>query len=220
MCELTVPRKSHRHRIYEDYLGRIQRGEIGRQERLVDTAIAAELGVSRMPVREALMQLAHEGYLEGTSRGFTLPSLTHEQIIEFFELRRLLEPRAAATAAQALDPAALAVMRAAVNDVESTLSSGDIMLFFRASEVFRNTWLAAVPNRELRQTIQRYLGQVQSVRMATMRDRPTHEIVVDGQRDLMNAFQRHDAVAAADRMLRFVLQAEESYRQLAPEERA
>ena len=212
-----MPRKSHRRRIYEEYLGRIQRGEIGRQERLVDTAIAAELGVSRMPVREALMQLAHEGYLEGTTRGFTLPSLTHEQVMEFFELRRLLEPRAAATAAQALGTEALAAMRDAVRDAESTLSSGDIMLFFRASEVFRNTWLAAVPNRELRQTILRYLGQVQSVRMATMRDRPTHEIIVEGQRQLLDAFNRRDAVAAADRMLLFVLQAEESYLRLAPE---
>ncbi|MCC5988161.1 MAG: GntR family transcriptional regulator [Pararhodobacter sp.] len=215
-----MPRKSHRRRIYEDYLGRIQRGEIGRQERLVDTAIAAELGVSRMPVREALMQLAHEGYLEGTTRGFTLPSLTHEQVLEFFELRRLLEPRAVATATQALDAGSLAAMRDAVRDAESTLSSGDIMLFFRASEVFRNAWLAAVPNRELRQTIQRYLGQVQSVRMATMRDRPTHEIIVEGQRQLLDAFHRRDAVAAADRMLRFVLQAEESYLRLAPESAA
>lgn len=215
-----MPKKSHRRRIYEDYLGRIQRGEIGREDRLVDTAIAADLGVSRMPVRDALMQLAHEGYLEGTSRGFTLPSLSHEQIMEFFELRRLLEPRAAATAAQNLDRESLAAMQHAVHDAHATLESGDVGLFFRASEIFRNTWLAAVPNRELRQTILRYLGQVQTVRMTTMRDRPTHLIIVAGQQGLFDAFARADAVAAADRMLRFVLQAEERYLSLGNQDAA
>ncbi len=211
-----MPRKSHRRRIYEDYLRRIQHGEISADDRLVDTAIAAELGVSRMPVRDALMQLAHEGYLEGTSRGFTLPSLSHRQIMEFFELRRLLEPQAAASAAQVLDDASLALMRQAVDDSASTLVSDDIGLFFRASEIFRNTWLASVPNRELRQVIQRYLGQVQKVRMTTMRDAVSHRVVVEGQQGLMDAFMRHDALAAADRMLRFVIMAETKYLELKP----
>ncbi|WP_353038913.1 GntR family transcriptional regulator [Mesorhizobium sp. M1300] len=45
-------------------------------QKLVDVDIAARLGISRMPVRDALMQLVHEGYLVGTTRGFTLPTLT------------------------------------------------------------------------------------------------------------------------------------------------
>lgn len=204
-------RQSHRTRIYEDFLGRIHRGELRPDDRLVDTAIAADLGVSRMPVREALMQLVHEGYLEGTSRGFTLPSLDHSQILEVFELRRLLEPHAAASAAQSLDAAALARMQAAVSDAASTLDGGDIGLFFRACEVFRNTWLGAVPNRELRQTILRYIGQVQKVRMITMHGRATQKVIVQGQRDLLEAFDRRDALTASHRMLGFVFQSERSY---------
>lgn len=206
-----MARRSHRSRIYEEFRARLQRGEIGPGDRLVDTVIAAERGVSRMPVREALMQLATEGYLEGTSRGFTLPSLGHAQIMEIFELRRLLEPQAAASAAQSLDAAALAVLETAVRDATATLVSADIETFFRASEVFRNTWLGSVPNRELRQTILRYLAQVQTVRMATMRDPVVHRVIVEGQTGLLEAFRNRDALAAHHRMTRFVLQGEESY---------
>lgn len=209
-----MTRQNHRTRIYQSFRNRIQRGEISPEDRLVDTVIAAELGVSRMPVREALMQLASEGYLEGTTRGFTLPSLSHPQIMEVFVLRRLLEPHAAALAAQSHTEGQHAVMAEAVADAVQTIESGDITLFYRASEIFRNTWLAAVPNGELRQTILRYLAQVQSVRLATMTDSHAHRIIVAGQQALLDTFTRRDAVGAGERMLRFVLEAEQSYLRL------
>lgn len=209
-----MARQNHRTRIYQSFRTRIQHGEIGPDDRLVDTVIATELGVSRMPVREALMQLASEGYLEGTSRGFTLPSLGHARIMEIFVLRRLLEPHAAALAAQSHTGAQLEAMTEAVADAVQTLETGDVTLFYRASEIFRNTWLASLPNGELRQTIMRYLAQVQSVRLATMTDSQAHRVIVAGQQDLLDTFTRRDAVGAGERMLRFVLEAEQSYLRL------
>lgn len=212
--EPAMPRTSHRQRIHESIRSRILRGEIGQDDRLVDTAIAAEMGVSRMPVREALMQLVSEGYLEGTTRGFTLPRLGADRVAEIFLLRRLLEPRAAAMAAQALSGADLARMRQALADSAATLETGDFEAFYRASEMFRDIWLSAVPNAELRAAIQRYSGQVQAVRLATMRDALVHRTIVAGQQDLMAAFARHDALGAGDRILGFVLEAEISYLRL------
>lgn len=206
-----MPRISHRQRIHDTIRSRILRGEIGPDDRLVDTAIAAEAGVSRMPVREALMQLVSEGYLEGTTRGFALPRLGPDRVLEIFLLRRLLEPRAAASAAQVLTNTDLGRLNEAVMDSAATLENGDFETFYRASEVFRNTWMLAVPNSELRATIQRFSGQVQSVRMGTMRDPAAHCTIVAGQRDLLDAFRRRDALAAADRILRFVIEAETSY---------
>ena len=200
-----------RDRIYREYLGRIRRGEIERETRLVDTAIAAQHGVSRMPVREALLRLTHEGYLVSTTRGFMLPQLSHDEILEIFELRRLLEPRAAARATPALTEAALERMRRAVADTHSTISSNDIMLFYNASEAFREAWLSAVPNTELRRSIQRFLGHVQAVRLATMRDPEAHKIIVLGQTRLLAAFEERDAVAVGDEMLDFVVAAAASY---------
>ncbi|MCR9148856.1 MAG: GntR family transcriptional regulator [Rhodobacteraceae bacterium] len=206
-----MPRISHRQRIHDLIRSRILRGEIGPDDKLVDTALAEELGVSRMPVREAMMQLVSEGYLEGTSRGFALARLGPERVLEVFLLRRLLEPRAAAGAAQTMGAAAISDLRDVFETSARTLQSGDFEVFYRASEQFRNIWLMAVPNSELRATIQRYSVQVQSVRLATMRDPDAHRTIVAGQRDLMSSFAERDALAAADRILRFVIEAEASY---------
>lgn len=202
---------SHRDAIYADYLARIQRGEIGRDARLVDTAIASDLGVSRMPVRDALMRLKHEGYLVSTTRGFMLPYLTPEEILEVFEIRRLLEPRAAAWAAQSLSATEIGILTKAVEDAEQALQTADMQLLYRASEAFRNCWISAVPNATLKQTVQRYLSQVQAVRMVTMRSATTRRVIVDGQKSLLDAFRRKDAIEAEKQMLRFVIAGENAF---------
>lgn len=214
---MTGTRKKHSDRVYDLMVDRIQRGDMGRDDRLVDVAIAAELGLSRMPVRDALMRLVHEGYLERSTRGFMLPSLTHREVLEVFEIRRLLEPRAAALAAQAITAERLAEMEAAVAEAVETIETGEVPLFFRISERFRNGWLSAVPNQTLQQTIQRYLAQVQAVRLATMGNRDTLKVIVAGQRDLLAAFSARNSVTASDRILRFVIEAESAYLAAAPE---
>ena len=135
-------------------------------------------------------------------------------------MRRLLEPHAAASAAQARTPDDLAVLRDAVGETTATLDGKAFERFYRASEIFRNTWLRAVPNGELRTAIQRYSGQVQSVRLATMRDRAAHETVVAGQCALLRAFECRDALAAAERMLRFVIEAEDAFRRMSDRDRS
>lgn len=197
--------------IHDVLVARIQRGEIGLNDRLVDMAVAAEFGVSRMPARDALMRLAHEGYLEPTTRGFVLPRLDHVEILEIFDLRRLLEPRAAALAAQGLSEEDLARLDGTLADARSAMADGDRERLFRACEVFRNGWIAAVSNSSLRKALQRYMTQVQAVRMMTFADPANHPIIVEGNGDLFEAFRRRDAVAAADRILRFVFDGEAAY---------
>ncbi|NBZ88355.1 GntR family transcriptional regulator [Stagnihabitans tardus] len=203
-----MTRTNHRTRIRDEIRARLLTGQIGPSDRLIDHAIAAEMGVSRMPVREALMQLVSEGYLASTSRGFALPDLSPERIAQVFTLRKLLEPHAAGSAAQSLTPEALSALAGALKDLEE---APDTAAFHRASETFRTTWLAALPNHELRETIQRYSAQVQAVRLATMKDPAARRTIAQGLSALMTAFQARDALAAADLMTRFIHQAEDSH---------
>ena len=63
---------SLREQVYGDLRERIHKGQLTFEDRLVDVDIANDFGVSRMPVREALMQLVHDGMIESTTRGFVL----------------------------------------------------------------------------------------------------------------------------------------------------
>jgi len=80
----AAPKLNIRQQVYKHLRSRMRSGDISYDDRLVDHEIAAELQVSRMPVREALLQLTNEGLLEGTSRGFMLRRFTPADIAQIF----------------------------------------------------------------------------------------------------------------------------------------
>jgi len=69
-------------------------------------ALAAELGVSKIPLREALARLEQEGLLRSqANRGFFVRALSTEEAEEVYALRLKLEPEAVALAAERADDA-------------------------------------------------------------------------------------------------------------------
>jgi DNA-binding GntR family transcriptional regulator len=78
------------------FSGELQAGQPMRQEE-----IARQLGVSRLPVREALNRLATEGLVElKPRRGFFVTSLNSNEIEDIFDMRAMLESRAGALATE------------------------------------------------------------------------------------------------------------------------
>lgn len=72
--------------------GMIIRGEFAEGERLYPDQLAARFGVSITPVREALMQLANEGFIEAIQRrGFHIRVPTADQIRNVWQVRQSLE---------------------------------------------------------------------------------------------------------------------------------
>ncbi|TDE36713.1 GntR family transcriptional regulator [Antarcticimicrobium sediminis] len=203
--------QSLRRQIYQDLREKLRHGEIGVDEKLVDVDIAKAAGVSRMPVREALLQLTIEGHLVGTTRGFALPNLTDEDVANIFEVRKLLEPRAVANATYDLDDAGLQRLRAAVELTREAVAKGDSEALSEANIMFRETWIAALRNRRLAATILRFADQAHVVRRDTLGKPDTQQVVLDGMTSLLDAFERRDAMAAHDRMVAFVHEAETSY---------
>src|SRR5438067_12639926 len=84
---------------------RILAGEFAPGERLAEERLSAELGVSRMPVREGLRILAAEGMVTlQPRRGASVTSYTAPQIQELVEVRATLESLNAKLAARRSDP--------------------------------------------------------------------------------------------------------------------
>ena len=79
-------------------------GEFAPGERLSEVELAERLGVSRTPLRMALMTLAHEGLLEPLSRrGFVVRAFSRADVTDAIELRGVLEGTAARFAAERLE---------------------------------------------------------------------------------------------------------------------
>ena len=152
-----------------------------------------------------------EGYLESTARGYRLPVLDRDAVLEVFELRLLLDPRAAAMAARDLDGVGVRRLGLALAEARAAVAAKDIARFFQANLDFRETWVAAVRNQRLAEAISRYADQILTVRRATLRDPDIQPVVLDGLAAQFAAFERHDSVAAHDAAVRFVLAAERAY---------
>jgi GntR family transcriptional regulator, rspAB operon transcriptional repressor len=95
-----------REQIYAILRSLILTGKLPPGGAVDEKAIAARLGVSRTPVREALMRLSNEGLVEVRAQSGTLVSrMSRNQIREAFLIRRALETECVAEAASRMTPA-------------------------------------------------------------------------------------------------------------------
>ncbi|MDP4534642.1 GntR family transcriptional regulator [Alkalimonas collagenimarina] len=89
---MAVEYKTRTQVVVEEIRKQILTGQIKAGEPLRQAALAEKLNVSRIPVREALLQLEAEGLVEFEAhKGATATRLSAEQVTELFELRALLE---------------------------------------------------------------------------------------------------------------------------------
>ena len=106
-------------RVYENLRDRIVAGALGTDVPIRQDAVAAELGMSKIPVREALARLEQVGLLVGrTNRGYVVPPMSVEDIEDICSLRLAVEPRAAAFAVARADEAQRAAAQSALGLLE------------------------------------------------------------------------------------------------------
>jgi DNA-binding GntR family transcriptional regulator len=94
MKKISPLKKSEtlKERIYREIRGLLRSGQIESNNLITASHIAKELGVSRTPVREALLQLASEDFMQAIDgRGFMVKEYSREEIHDYFEARRIIE---------------------------------------------------------------------------------------------------------------------------------
>lgn len=103
-----MPATSLETQAYKRIRNRLLTRQIRPGEQLSDAALASELGISRTPVREAILRLRTEGFVEQIPRMGTFVKVpSHDDLMEMHELRRLLESHAAGRAASRITEANL-----------------------------------------------------------------------------------------------------------------
>jgi DNA-binding GntR family transcriptional regulator len=112
--------RSLQQQIHDRLLGRILRGELEPGERISPPEIAAAMGVSITPVRDAVNQMAAEGLLQVTPRRGTVVSpVSIVDITELYEIRLMIEPEAAELAAGRASADEIAGVRELAERLES-----------------------------------------------------------------------------------------------------
>jgi DNA-binding GntR family transcriptional regulator len=148
--------------VYLQLLHRIERGDIPAATRLRDAAIAADLGVSRTPVREALVRLAREGVLASEpGRGFRLIPMSPSELRDIGSILAALEPLALDQSAEPSEDQ-LGRLHEIVRRLEQT--RGDIAACVELDDQFHRVLLKRCSNarllrlvESLRRSLRRYL---------------------------------------------------------------
>ncbi|PLX36079.1 MAG: GntR family transcriptional regulator [Hyphomicrobiales bacterium] len=99
--------------------------------------LAATLGTSMTPVREAIRTLAAENAIEVRDNGrIQIPQMTEQRFEDLVKARVLLEPEAAAAAMNNLDSDAIDRLQAIDDEIDASLESGDVEAYMRLNHDF------------------------------------------------------------------------------------
>ena len=129
---------------------RIVAGELGPGERLAEERLSAELGVSRMPVREALRALAAEGFVTVRPRhGASVTAYDAQEIGELIEVRATLEALNARLAARRQNPEQIAELQRVLADGSKFTERSDIAHLQAANARFHEALAAIAGNTVL-----------------------------------------------------------------------
>jgi len=188
-------------RVYTTLREHLSSGRIPRGEPLQEAALAARLGVSRTPVREALARLVSEGFVIAHGQGLTSAVLTIEDVEEIYGLRILVEVEALRlVAGKACTDGQIAPLRAALADMTAAHAEGDGACFMEANDRFRAAWLELVTNRRLARIIELYADHVRYLRESTLGDPEIRHGVVERLRALLAAIEARDCAVAGEVM--------------------
>lgn len=155
---------------------RILSNEFPPNHRAVESELALMLGMSRTPVHEALVRLAHEGLIEIVSRhGMRVLPIAPADMLEIYQVVTALEASAAELLARrGLARTALASLDAAVDAMDAALAKADLAAWAAADEQFHRRLLELCGNRRLAQIGFAFREQVNRARLLTLplREKP------------------------------------------------
>jgi DNA-binding GntR family transcriptional regulator len=179
--------------------GRIFSRELAPGDWVDELKIAAELEISRTPLREAIKVLATEGLVTmKMRRGAYITEVNDKDLRDVFHLMAVLEADAASTAAQTATDEQLDELNALHQQLEK--STKDRVQFFEINEAFHVKLLEVANNRwrdqmvaDLRKVMK--LNRAQSLLKAGRIEESLAEHTA-----IMTALQRRDAVAAQTAM--------------------
>jgi len=192
-----IGRTPLRDQVYREILDQVHRGDLPPGSRVRDAAVATQLGVSRTPVREALLRLSREGVLEADmGRGFSVRRLDPSEMSETGAILAALECLALETGPE-IPPERLARLGEIDRELAQTRSNPDRCIAL--DEEWHRTLLDGCPNRRLLAIIATLWQVPRRYMRAYLKDAGRVTLSTQHHARIIEALRRNDRVTAAQR---------------------
>ena len=184
---------------YRRMRGRILDNVWSPGHRALEQELALELGMSRTPVREALIRLQKEGLVEVVPRhGMRVLPVSPDDMREIYELLTAIEPMAAEMVARKKLPERdLKPLIDASRGMSAALKANDLDAWAEADERYHRLLIALAGNRLMMETVQALWDRAHRARMVTLRLRPIPESSTKEHTAIVDAIRAGDAAGAA-----------------------
>src|SRR3954467_2926439 len=193
-----LPRRSLASGAYEALVEAIVTGTLPPGSRIRDGELAAQLQISRMPVREALKRLESEGLVETVpNRETRVAPIRAERAAQAFPVIATLQALGTRLGVPALSQADDRRMASLDRDRARALAEGDVIAAIELDDAFHGVLLTAARNDELIRAIDRLMprGRGRDIRHFPRR---TREAASRDPADILAACRRRDAHTAAE----------------------
>ena len=181
----------------------IRMGHIPPGTRLQESELALQLGTSKTPVREALGRLIGDGLATtGGRSGVYVARLSHDEIVDLYEAREILEPPLARLAAERASDEDIRALHESVGAFEMALQADDIYSLMELDSQFHEIVASVAGNRVLAQARERLdnciaIARVSSVQRA---HRKTSSAALKEHKRICGSIAKHDG-GAAERLM-------------------
>ena len=194
-----VQRQSLEGSVYEAVRDGIISGELRPGDPLVEAQLSADLGISKTPVREALIRLARDGLVvQELHRRSRVATPTVEDVRQACEVRRWVEAEIAAQAARDAPKALIEQLEASIRDSERSLKRKDTRRWAEAIGSFTDTLVEYSGNRyaaELLERMRNILSLIANISQVAPGRRSRS---IDEHRAILDAIRNRDPASAAD----------------------
>ncbi len=200
--ELKPARRSAIDGVYERIRKKVLDSELAPGSQILEQELAVMLGVSRTPVREAVIRLHNEGLLEIIPRhGVRIVPIAVSDMREIYDVLISLEPRAAELLAmRGASPKELRQLEVCCERMTDALARDEMEEWALADEEFHLGIVRLSGNRRLADIVLNCWDQVHRARYFTLRLRkhPHPSKSIEEHYEIIEAIRRGDAKAASD----------------------
>jgi DNA-binding GntR family transcriptional regulator len=142
--------KTLKEQVYEYLREQLRFGALKPGSLINTEETAAKLGVSRTPLRDALIQLEKEDFVSIIPRrGVIVRPLTLRNIADYYQIIGALESTAVLLSFEMVDPAEITEMRGYISGMKRALEEDDFDRYYRMNLRLHDTYLEACRNRKL-----------------------------------------------------------------------
>ena len=184
-------------RIYSDLRGELVSLQRRPGEAISEAQIALTFGVSRTPVREAILKLSDEGLLEiYPQSGIFVSRIPIDALPEAIIIRKALEETTARLAAERATPSQILALRSVLERQREASSAGDSETFHQADELFHATVAEVAGHPGIWKFIQQVKVQVDRYRRLTLPQSGRMAKVITEHEAVLTAIEAHDGERA------------------------